>query len=221
MGSIANKTTLWNLLVHMGIQIPIIQRDYAQGRKDKEALREQFVGDLKKALDNSISNVGERNAIKLDFVYGSKDETSYFTPIDGQQRLTTLWLLHWYIAYRADLLKDEKICMYLRRFTYLTRDSSKAFCEKMVTEGKKLPAFKEGQNIANIIMNQTWMFNHWKQDPTIQSMLRMLSGVRDNEKTDGIEEYFGQEKPLIFNCIGISLRYLRLMIVRLSFICYN
>lgn len=199
MGSIANKTTFWHLLTQTGIKIPIIQRDYAQGRKGKEALREQFLEDLKKAMDNSLCISKDHSAIILDFVYGTKDESNYFIPIDGQQRLTTLWLLHWYIAYRAGKLNEESTRLCLNRFTYLTRDSSKAFCEKMVSEGQNLPNFINGQNIADIILNQTWMFNHWKQDPTVQSMLRMLSGVRDNEKNDGIEELFGQENRRTFN----------------------
>ena len=203
MRSIANKTTLWNLMAQIGIQIPIIQRDYAQGRKGKESLREQFLEDLKNALDKSIRG-GKEPAIQLDFIYGIKD-TDYFIPIDGQQRLTTLWLMHWYIAYRAGKLQDDDTCSCLKKFTYLTRDSSKAFCEKIVSEGKNLPNYTEGQNIADVIMNQTWMFNHWKQDPTVQSMLRMLSGVRDNDKNDGIEEWFGKEDVKTFESYWAKL----------------
>ena len=47
----ANKTTFWNFIKNNRIEIPIIQRDYAQGRKGKEYLRKSFLGDLKKALD--------------------------------------------------------------------------------------------------------------------------------------------------------------------------
>ena len=34
-----DKTSLWKLLEKYEIVIPIIQRDYAQGRKNKEGLR--------------------------------------------------------------------------------------------------------------------------------------------------------------------------------------
>jgi hypothetical protein len=44
----ANKTTFWNFLKNNHIEIPIIQRDYAQGRLGKENLRKSFLGDLKK-----------------------------------------------------------------------------------------------------------------------------------------------------------------------------
>lgn len=43
----ANKTTFWSFLKNNYIEIPIIQRDYAQGRLGKENLRKNFLGDLK------------------------------------------------------------------------------------------------------------------------------------------------------------------------------
>ena len=47
------------------------------------------------------------------------------------------------------------------------------------------------ENISDAILRQSWMYKAWKQDPTIQSMLRMLSGEEDN-KLDGIEEIFNE-----------------------------
>ena len=87
------KWTFWRFLVSHTIKIPIIQRDYAQGRKGKEELRKAFLNDLKASLDSG-------NTLKLDFVYGAS-ENGEWNPLDGQQRLTTLWLLHWYLAYMA------------------------------------------------------------------------------------------------------------------------
>ena len=77
-------TTFWNFLNKYIVEIPIIQRDYAQGRLGKENLRKNFLRDLKNALD---SNDGKK--MKLDCVYGSMEEGKLY-PLDGQQRLTTL-----------------------------------------------------------------------------------------------------------------------------------
>ena len=41
--------------------------------------------------------------VGLDFVYGEV-ENGTLRPLDGQQRLTTLFLLHWYLALRTDRL---------------------------------------------------------------------------------------------------------------------
>jgi uncharacterized protein with ParB-like and HNH nuclease domain len=84
------------------LEIPIIQRDYAQGRKDKKEIRHNFL----KALYESITT---NNPIKLDFIYGSC-QNGAFQPLDGQQRLTTLFLLHWYAAAKdKELSSDTKI----------------------------------------------------------------------------------------------------------------
>ena len=80
-----NKTTFWNYIKNNVIEIPIIQRDYAQGRLGKENLRKNFLTDLKKALDQD--SPCENTAMKLDFVYGST-ENNKMNPLDGQQRLT-------------------------------------------------------------------------------------------------------------------------------------
>ena len=77
-----------------GIEIPIIQRDYAQGREREEKKRNRFLDALYKAVNSE--------GINLDFIYGSEtgeeDKKKKLIPLDGQQRLTTLFLLHWYAA---------------------------------------------------------------------------------------------------------------------------
>ena len=192
MNNLANKTTFWSFLTQTRIRIPRIQRDYAQGRKGKENLRERFLRSIADALS------GKSPQLQLDFVYGSSDGEGNFAPLDGQQRLTTLWLLHWYFAYRLNchgLLGDdntvEVIKNVLLRFTYETRESSKQFIQKMVSDGLKIKRY-EGEIISDAIMRQSWMFTSWRQDPTVQSMLRMLSG-ESNDSIDGIEEVFGKE----------------------------
>lgn len=195
-----NQTTFWNLLKENKIEIPIIQRDYAQGRDGKEYLRQTFLESLKNALDKN-------EVLKLDFVYGST-ENGALQPLDGQQRLTTLWILHWYIAMRAGKLHEAGAA--LKKFTYETRISSREFCEELCKEFhfkdynlckyhieckplEKCPR----KSIVDFITSQTWFYSSWKQDPTIQSMLRMLGGTQKKGKggtdiPDGIEEVFGE-----------------------------
>lgn len=185
----AKETSFWKFIQENEIEIPIIQRDYAQGRLGKESLRKNFLSDLKKALDNEKPY--KDKAMKMDFVYGSVDHEK-MNPLDGQQRLTTLWLLHWYIALRAKTLNDE-VCQVLKNFTYETRISSREFCHNLCR-----PAYFsrfDGNDIVGFITKQTWFYSAWKQDPTIQSMLRMLGGTKVTNKkgediVDGIEKLF-------------------------------
>lgn len=173
----STEWSFWRFLKECKIEIPIIQRDYAQGRVGKEELRKSFLRDLKEAL-------GTNKQMKLDFVYGT-NENGVLIPLDGQQRLTTLWLLHWYIAYRAEKL-DVTTIERLRKFSYKTRVSSRQFCEKLAGFSELPPG---DLDIASHIKNQIWFRRSWQHDPTIQSMLRMLGGTLDNS-LDGIDGVF-------------------------------
>lgn len=184
MTEYSKKISFWSLLESKKIVIPIIQRDYAQGREGKEFLRERFLGQLFDVLQETSES------LTLDFVYGSVEENTLY-PLDGQQRLTTLWLLYWYLALCAGTLNEDKAV--LQRFSYETRVSSRTFCQKLcdINEEYKL----KNHGIRSFICNQCWYYSAYDQDPTIQSMLRMLEGtdIKDSNKidiTDGIEEYF-------------------------------
>lgn len=187
----SNKTSFWKFICNTNIENPIIQRDYAQGRIGEEHLRQNFLSDLKMALDS-------KKSLKLDFVYGSVDKLK-MQPLDGQQRLTTLWLLHWYIALRAN--KMEEACQKLKNFSYETRISSREFF-KNLCQPAHFERFYINPNtsIFEFITCQTWFPTAWKQDPTIQALLRMLSGTKLNDKhgediTDGLEELFQDTTP--------------------------
>ena len=122
------KQSFWSLISRpdiSSITIPIIQRAYTQGgRGDDEGIKEkgqQFISRLVAALH------GE--PILLDFVYGSLSG-GVMCPLDGQQRLTTLFLLHWYVAQREGKL-DAAVSATLRKFNYETRVSARNFCQHL------------------------------------------------------------------------------------------
>jgi len=183
-----NITTFWSFLNEKPVEIPIIQRDYAQGREGKESLRKSFLTNLKQALDHNMPN-GEKS-LKLDFVYGSLEENR-LNPLDGQQRLTTLWLLHWFIALKAGKLVTAQNI--LCKFGYETRLTSRDFCHELC-KADNFAMYEDG-SVVNYILRQTWFYSSWKQDPTIQAMLRMIKGTKITDKndvdiTDGLEELF-------------------------------
>ena len=65
-----NKITFWSFIQKNKIEIPIIQRDYAQGRLGKEYLRQGFITNQKEAIDEE----DYEKEIKLYFVYGSVEK---------------------------------------------------------------------------------------------------------------------------------------------------
>ena len=206
-----NKNTgeeysFYQLIKRFSIEIPIIQRDYAQGRDSKEEIRENLLEDLYKAIDIK--------SLHLDFVYGSKKEDNgniKFIPLDGQQRLTTLFLLHWYLANKDEKL-DELKSVFLNenksKFTYETRISSRDFCTELVLKGISIP-FDAESKISDTIKNASWFFLSWEKDPTIKSMLVMLDAIHNRFKN--ANDFFDKlinpniyESPITFQFLPLD-----------------
>lgn len=161
------------------IEVPLIQRDYAQGRETEKEVRDHFLKSLHDAL---LQPSGDSvQSLNLDFVYGSMEDgvSGGFLPLDGQQRLTTLFLLHWYLAWRDGLLSAFQSMVWdgkHSRFAYCVRPSSTEFFDELVryipdATPDEVPALRK------LLEDQPWFFLHWRLDPTIQSALVMLEAI--------------------------------------------
>lgn len=155
------KMTLQGLLSDE-ISIPAIQRDYAFGRSNIESKQKRI------NFVSSLSNVinGNEKSLHLDFIYG-KHVGDSFIPLDGQQRITTLWLLAIYLS-----RKNNKTDDYLSRFTYATRTSTREFCSAIIEE-----AWNPDETSVDYFQSRKWFFNSWRYDPTISGMLVMLEEI--------------------------------------------
>ena len=184
MSESSSQITLRQLLSrHQRIQIPMIQRDYAQGRPAFEDVREEFLGTLKQAF--TLASGEDARPLNLDFIYGSVEkegESNLFLPLDGQQRLTTLFLLHWYLAWR-DGNQDEFGQVFCEgedsRFSYKVRPSSAEFFNELVNFWPAREVADES-SMSSLITNQAWFFRYWRLDPTIQSCLTMLDAIHNH-----------------------------------------
>lgn len=158
-----NKMTFLELLnnYHL-IEIPALQRDFAFGREDTKTKekRIKFIKSIKNIL------VSEKETLHLDFVYGKTIEHQIFVPLDGQQRLTMLFLIHLYIAKQNN---DVKTFERLRRFSYNTRMSSRDFCHKLIDE--------DWQN--DNIFERSWFYSNWKKDSTIRGMVQFIISLQE------------------------------------------
>ena len=167
MSMVDDKYDLKSLLESYRIVIPLIQRDYAQGRKDLRTteVRKQLLIDINSALINS-----EVPTLDLNFIYG-KSHNGNFIPLDGQQRLTTLFLVYLF-AFR-----DSDSCDFLSNFSYETRDSSKQFFTSLFEYRKSI--FQLEEKPSEIIKDAAWFADSWILDPTIQGALVTLDGITD------------------------------------------
>ena len=194
---------MWDILKDSRIVIPTFQRDYAQGRAGKEELRKKFLNQIHTALEG-------KKELLLDFVYGTKIDGVIY-PLDGQQRLTTIWTLMWYATLKnKDEETSKKRLERLRKFTYETRESSKDFMTWLCDENTISYLRSENNSTENeirllsdSIQMHSGFYLGWNQDPTVQSILRMLSGTytkkKQNKKeetipnNDGIEQVFKED----------------------------
>ena len=181
MSDLNSATTFIGLLERCRrIEVPQIQRDYAQGRETEFEVRDGFLNALHTAL--AVDIVQRATPMNLDFIYGSMEgeaDGAYFLPLDGQQRLTTLLLLHWYLAWRDQQLPDFQARLWdgkHSRFSYKVRPSSSEFFDELV---RFVPEYATGEylSIRNLMEDQPWFFLSWRLDPTIQSTLTMLDAI--------------------------------------------
>ncbi|MFY7665619.1 GmrSD restriction endonuclease domain-containing protein [Flavobacterium sp.] len=177
-----NNTTFWNLINSNKISIPIIQRDYAQGREEESEKREKFLNAIFKYLTNS-------EKLHLDFVYGRVKDNTFF-PIDGQQRLTTLFLLHWYFAFKEKVSNEEK--SKLSQFVYDTRISSREFCQSLIREEIVIPLSTGDDTFIKTIKNQPWYRDKWDTDPTVKAMLVMIQDIHNKFNSINSSSVFAQ-----------------------------
>ncbi len=195
----------WKLMEFTTIEIPKIQRDYAHGRLDPKttSVRNTFLNTILNALKSN-------KKLELDFIYGSIEHRAggnrVFTPLDGQQRLTTLFLLHWYLAPTEELAAfvstDEA------KFSYETRTSSRLFCNYLIECKQKQILDFTADDVVSRIRDQHWYAYAWNFDPTIQSMLNVIAALHTRLKEAETEQLWNSlisdDGPITFKLLFLE-----------------
>ena len=196
--------TLKELLDKYSVVIPQLQRDYAQGRDEAKELRVRFLSQILDVLRG-------KGRLNLDFVYGydkalSPNHHPIFYPLDGQQRLTTLWLLHWYLLPSESVAEERE---WLLRFSYRTRSSSTRFCQLLVEY-----AVVDGSRLdVAAIKDQPWYRQSYNADATIAAMLgtlRTIKGLVAPGERAALWERLCHQRALTFDVIDIKGEEFRL-----------
>jgi hypothetical protein len=188
------KISFWELLEHYRIEIPIIQRDYAQGRTENKN-----VVQIRKTFIRALFDMLTVTPKDLDFIYGSVLDNNLIL-LDGQQRITTLFLLHWYLARATGIINNNGVAEKLGKFSYKTRASSREFCTALTKPTHDL-SFETEKKLSEVIADAPWFFSNWRNDPTVKGMLEVLSEIHTvfrKEKDSYViiwEKLISKEKP--------------------------
>lgn len=165
---------LFALLSRYRVVIPGIQRHYVQGANNPkaESVRKQFIKEIFTAIEK------KQNEFNLHFIYGpiNTNGEDSFVPVDGQQRLTTLWLIARYAVEKAEPTNRKDLLRLLSRFTYEDRINAKRFCQALTCEDSR---WDITQDPNPDILCQDWFVDYWKEDETVASMIRMLSTIHE------------------------------------------
>ena len=185
-------TTFWKLVKTYNVIIPIIQRDYAQGRNSEKIkdIRQTFVTSLLEVTSD------KDKSISLDFIYGKVNSSNNeLTLLDGQQRMTTLFLFHWFVLLTDTSIDGEQVSgalTHLQKFSYHTRTSAREFCRQLTNNENFILLRNSRQpNSAKLsvhIKDVSWFHSIWLLDPTISAMLVMLDEIESQmikQKTAG------------------------------------
>ncbi|MGL2963853.1 DUF262 domain-containing protein [Flavobacterium sp. RSB2_4_14] len=184
------------------IIIPDMQREYcwAQTKSsiNNENLISNFLSDL---LGN---NKNEDNQVQLGLLYAYESPKNDFQLCDGQQRITTLYLLLGFLYSNTseielkssiknflviDAVENKK--NYDIRLQYAIRESTLFFLNDLVNQYFLLEKFKEDTTPSNTIKNSDWYFNEYSLDPSIQNIILALETfqVQKNKFTDEFSNF--------------------------------
>lgn len=190
---IGRDSCFWDIYQSTTIRIPQIQRDYIQGR-DNERVKQNRENFIKEIIAHLLDET--KGNMNLNFVYGYYDKDD-FIPIDGQQRLTTLFLLHLYVFAKSNhketLFNGGKM-----NFSYETRYTTNRFFKDLYQNADILK--EDIEDIKKGILKSSWFAYNWKNDPSVFSSVVTLDTINRCFKEENATEWERYYNRLINNC---------------------
>lgn len=199
------------------IIIPDLQRDYCWGdnayvnpndKKPRELVSD-FVKNIVELFEES-----KDMKITLGLVYGYEQPHHHIQICDGQQRLTTLFLLLGYINTKANgkfsqyIISDKEMNDdYEPHLQYAIRESTLYFLSDLA----KIVFIDKTTSISNIKLSN-WYFNEYDQDASIKSMIAALTTIEhffaEYEYFDyvGFGEYVLKNLRVLYYDMGNRIR---------------
>lgn len=164
------------------IVIPDLQRDYCWGDNAFVSSNDKKPRELVSDFVKNIIELYEENKslkVTLGLIYGYEQPQNHIQICDGQQRLTTLFLLLGYINIKVGgkfntyiISEKEMNDDYEPHLQYAIRESTLYFLSDLARK-----VFVEKTTSIGDIISSNWYFNEYKEDASIQSMIAALSTI--------------------------------------------
>lgn len=172
------NTNIMKVMGEGGIRVPAIQRDYVMGRPEEDVdkkIRTSLEFFFKAAFD------GDRDP--LYFVYGLREkEGSPLMLLDGQQRLTTLVLLAWFL----DDPKSQSgsgLLVSNWKFEYETRRTASDFMAHLLND--TILTDEDRTEPWRAIERSDWYLPEMESDATVASVHKVLNIMGEMYKDRG------------------------------------
>lgn len=206
----AGKYSIKELFSNKNIEsiiVPEIQRDYVWGKNQVEGLLNSIYDDFKNFEESNnqitVNLIEDRSFEKtileyyksikfntsIGFIYAYSDyeyPDKYFL-IDGQQRLTTIYLLLCALASLDENFKNQFDKLYFKNsqsfIEYRVREASLQFLNHSISHSIN--------NEVGDLNEQYWYYNFYENDKTIQSIVHNLKTIIKflNDKIDDIGSF--------------------------------
>lgn len=157
------------------VVIPDIQRDYCWG---SDAPSDKVSGFVKALID--LFSEGRQAQIGIIYGYSGSETPGCIHVIDGQQRLTTLYLLVGMLYRRTRRLDLRRMLMSDYELTddrepqmvYQVRDEALYFMSDLVSE-----FFINSNGRLSMIKSASWYHNVYESDPSVQSFISAIRSI--------------------------------------------
>lgn len=160
--------------------------------KKKGRLTKQHIIDLAKDIDDPKTiNIGFLYSYEPNYRMDNFPQSDIYHDvylIDGQQRLTTLFITLFYLSIKEE--RKDEFCMLFRfnpdmefiAFDYRVRNLTHQFIIDLIANVNTLQDFVA-------IQDRTWFLNDYANDPTVSALLKAFQKIVEHfEKEE--EEYF-------------------------------
>lgn len=194
--------SILTLLALNNLIVPEIQREYVWG--ENENVLKKFIEDVKNHAEKcdsckrvhstSINNIGFLYSYKPPYTELEKGRYLDEFLIDGQQRITTIFLLLLTRAVKENRIKDFlNICRihddgYAECFNYkvrtLTQDFMNCLVKHVIEKGRTSLDFLTGFFDGNHKNRPSWFLSDFEKDPTVSSICKSLGILIESFKDD-------------------------------------